>query len=359
MDSEHDSVVGVYSEAKSEYSRQLSLFLLPVLTKFFFGLLDLTKEEETEPKKHIWAFQNKLSQIPEWNQDKVIRETGKIHADTGCDYLEELLTAVFIAHTKVLSSIRLNNRQKKLQISIPKVDHFLHRTLSECSRILWSSAYLFHENISSIEKQKNLEKIKSLVDESIMQAVRSMLPVKNILREYLSEEPDAPVSSSEAAEVAEVAEAAEVPLPVLEPSVEPVLKPAVEQVVKPVVAPVLKPAVEPVLKPSVAPVVELVAEPVVEPVAKPVPAPTEPSPSISTTKEIVVSDTEPSVRFADFNTVFNDNGNTLEKMVDEDDGLIKFDDIEAPVPLTDFEDLEKPKEDEDDDVIPIDDYEVL
>jgi hypothetical protein len=27
-------------------------------------------------------------------------------------------------------------------------------------------------------------------------------------------------------------------------------------------------------------------------------------------------------------------------MLDEDDGLIKFDDTEAPVPLTDFEDLE-------------------
>lgn len=321
--SDYDSVVGVYSEAKSEYSRQLTLFIQPVLIKFFFTLLDQAKQEELDPKKHIWTFQNKLSQIPEWNQDKVLKETGRIQSDSGCDYLEDLLTAVFIAHTKVLSSIRLNNRQKKLQISIPKIDHFLHRTLSECSRQLWSSAYLFQDNIGAIDKQKNLEKINSIIGESILQAVRSMLPVKSILREYLSEEPDAPVVAQQEPE----------------PEPEPEVK-HIETATQPAPEPQPEPQPEP--EPQPAP---LLPEPVPEPV---------PQPELK--NEFVVTDTEPSVRFADFNTVFSDSGNTVEKLIDEDDGLLKFDESEAPVPLDDFEDLDKADEDQ---PLPIDDFEEL
>ena len=327
---DYDSVVGVYSEAKSEYSHQLSLFIQPVLVKFFFSLLDQARQEEQDAKKHIWVFQNKLSQIPEWNQDKVLRETGRIQSESGCDYLEDLLTAVFIAHTKVLSSIRLNNRQKKLQISIPKIDHFLHRTLSECSRQLWSAAYLFNDNIAAVEKQKNLEKINTIVGESILQAVRSMLPVKNILREYLSEEPDAPVVSQ--------ASQPAMPAPISE----------------------AQPIEEPV--PAPAPISE--AQPLEEPVPAPTPAQPLPpaeaeAPAPEQKNEFVVADTEPSVRFADFNTVFSDSGNSVEKLIDEDDGLLKFDESEAPVPLDDFEDLDAQEKQEDDQPIPIDDFEEL
>ena len=136
----------------------------------------------------LWNFQALLQEIPDWNQDKVLRETEKIQRESNCDYLEELLTAVFIAHTKVLSAIRLTTKQKKLQITIPKLDHFLHRTLTECARILWSNTYLFSPGAPSIERQRNLRQIESLLYDGVLQSIRSMLPVKNILREYLHEE---------------------------------------------------------------------------------------------------------------------------------------------------------------------------
>jgi hypothetical protein len=152
-------------------------------------LLQTAKEQSPSPQKALWQFQNLLQSIPDWNQDKVIRETEKIQEDCKCDYLEELLTAVFIAHTKVLSAIRLTTKQNKLQITIPKIDHFLHRVLSECARSLWTNAFLFAET-TSIEKQKNLRQVESLIKEAILQAIRGMLPVKKILREYLHNDDD-------------------------------------------------------------------------------------------------------------------------------------------------------------------------
>lgn len=187
----------VYAEAKGEYTRQLCVFLVPTLETYFLDLLNEAKQSATAPTKELLTFQNLLQGIPDWNQDKVIRETTKLQSDTKCDYLEELVTAVFIAHTKVLSAIRLTSKQKKLQITIPKLDHFLHRVLSECARSLWSNAFLF-SGTNSLERQKNLRQVEHLIEEAILQGIRGLLPVKSILREYLQEdeEDDEPALAS-------------------------------------------------------------------------------------------------------------------------------------------------------------------
>jgi hypothetical protein len=178
----------VYAEAKGEYTRQLCQYLVPAIQKYFLEMLDHAKEIEPEPKKQLLQYQTLLESISEWNVDKVQRETQRILISTQCDYIEELLTAVFIAHTKVLSAIRLTNKQKKLQITIPKLEHFLHRTLTECARLLWTNTFLFSSSYSPLERQKNMRQIEGLISEGVLQGVRTMLPVKSILREYLATE---------------------------------------------------------------------------------------------------------------------------------------------------------------------------
>ena len=161
---------------------------MPAIHKYFLELFDLAKEQEPEPKKQLVQFQTLLEGTSEWNVDKVQRETQRILISTQCDYIEELLTAVFIAHTKVLSAIRLTNKQKKLQITIPKLEHFLHRSLTECARHLWNNTFLFSSSYTPLERQKNMRQVEGLISEGVLQGVRTMLPVKSILREYLAAE---------------------------------------------------------------------------------------------------------------------------------------------------------------------------
>lgn len=182
--------ISVYGEAKGEYTRQLCVYLVPCLESYFLELLETAKQQSPSPQKILWQFQTLMQSIPDWNQDKVLHETERIQKDCKCDYLEELLTAVFIAHTKVLSAIRLTTKQKKLQITIPKIDHFLHRVLSDSARSLWTNAFLFAE-CNSIEKQKNLRQVAALLHEAVLQGIRGLLPVKSILREYLHDDDDA------------------------------------------------------------------------------------------------------------------------------------------------------------------------
>jgi hypothetical protein len=201
--------VSVYAEAKGEYTKQLCQYMIPALQRYFLDLLEEAKLKEADSRKVLVSFQTLLEGIADWNMDKVQRETGSLADSTHCDYLEELLTAVFIAHTKVLSAIRLTTKQKKLQITIPKLDHFLHRTLTECARLLWSNTYLFSPSSPALERQKNLRQIETLLTDGVLQAIRSMLPVKNILREYLKEDS----SDDEEEEAGVVAAAVAVAIP--------------------------------------------------------------------------------------------------------------------------------------------------
>jgi len=182
-----DSVLSVYSDARAEYTKQLSVFLVPAYFQFYIELLEKSKQAMIqEPKRVLWQFQNYLNEIHDWNMEKVNQEIRSIQHNSGCDYLEDLLTAVFIAHTKVLTAIRLSSNNKKVEINIPKVEHFLFKALCETSKLLWSSTYLFRDGIPGMEKQQNYRNIEGILHEGILQAVRGMVPVKSILRDFVN-----------------------------------------------------------------------------------------------------------------------------------------------------------------------------
>ena len=339
----------VYSEAKGEYTKQLTLFIVPTYHRFFMECLQQAASEEPQAKRQLWKFQELLSQIPDWNMDRVQRETTRLIQDIQCDYLEELLTAVFIAHTKVLTAIRVGNKNKRVQITIPKLDHFIHRALSECSRLLWSSAYLFHSELSPIEKQKNHRQIEQLLHEGIAQAIRGLLPVKNILKDYLAEpdadQPDDDDADDEEEETKKEHVAAPVEQIVEEvpPAPEPIVEEA--QVPEPVVevppAPEL-PAPEPPAPEPPAPIATVVETP--EPVSAVTETPPEPVSAPTPVTPTIIVQTDPTVKFTDFDQVIQQRGGkTHIDYVEQDRDMSEDEEIrfigDDGEPLSDFEDL--------------------
>ena len=183
-----DSILSAYSEARTEYMRQLLMHVSPVYFNFFLKLYDSAKElTQYDTKKRLWQFQTLLAEIPDWNMERVRSETTKIERDCDCDYLEDLLTAVFLAYTKVLTAIRLNTKNKKVNITIPKIDHFLFKALCETSKILWQNTFLFREDVSNLQRQQNYREVEKLINEGITQTVRTMTPVRNILKDCITD----------------------------------------------------------------------------------------------------------------------------------------------------------------------------
>lgn len=329
-----DSILSVYSDARAEYTKQLCVFLVPAYFQFFIELLEKAKESSAqEPKRALWQFQNYLNEIHDWNMEKVNHEIHTIHTNSGCDYLDDLLTAVFIAHTKVLTAIRLSANKKKIEINVPKVEHFLFKVLCETAKLLWSSSYLFRDGIPAIEKQQNYRAIEQIINEGILQAVRSLVPVKSILKDFVNmdatdvgEDESDSESEDEMEKSVAVPELVSLPETPTAPPTEPVIAPEPVEEVAPV-------APEP------------------EPVATPLPEPT-PAPSAEENipPPTIVIDDKPSVQFSEFDAVFDsehpENSDLVYYPKDDDEKSIPDLEIleEAGVPLTDedgFDSLDK------------------
>lgn len=357
MDSVEPSAA-IYSEAKSEYTRQLICNFQPVLLRFFLDRYQETKAS-VKTKSALSEFQDSLSQIPEWNIDKVQKETSKLLGSINCDYVEDLITAVFIAHTKILSAIRLQAKpRRRINITVPKPEHFMHRALSECSRLLWANVYLFGEQGSSLDRQKNMNEANKFLEEGILQAIRNLLPVKSILRDSLQEDDDDGVHVSNAPEETPSGEtpAVEHSEPEAQPTADaPLLAPPTEaftaeeaketaDVVKEI-----RPATE---QSSV--VTKLPEEAELKPIMDlsgvelftqtPAPSvPVVPEATVAPSQTFVV-DTEKSVAFAGMNTVFGDGGVAeLQPLIDEGDDNLKILDEVGELGMDEFEDLDKPE----------------
>jgi hypothetical protein len=178
----------VYSEARTEYTKQLCQFIVPAILKFSIALLDRAKELTAgEPKKILYQFQVLLNEIPDWNKDKCLTEINKLEQAINCEYLDDLITAVFIAHTKILSSINVNSTKDNVRIKIPDIQMFLYKVLIEVSKLYWKSTYLFRDDVSNIEKQQNYKQIENLINDGIQQAIRTMVPVRTILKNCISQ----------------------------------------------------------------------------------------------------------------------------------------------------------------------------
>ena len=194
-----DPALSVFSEARHEYMKQLSQYLRQPFLTFFVEQLSIAREEMRDtPKRYLWQFQNRLRAIKEWNVDKVQNEINRIQIASNCDFLEELITAIFIAHTKVMTAIRISSKKSKVNITVPKLEHYLFRAVCECSDLLWANAFLFRDDISPIDKQKNMRQVESLVLEGMQQAIRSLLPLKTILRDLVTQDDEEDASSNDA-----------------------------------------------------------------------------------------------------------------------------------------------------------------
>ena len=316
--------VSTYSEARNEYLKQLSTWIVPYMIQHYRTVW--SSSAKGGQQKAMIVFQERCAEVPKWNQDTVGENVGKLLDTCRCDYLEELMAAVFIAHTKVLIAIRVTSKHKKLQITLPKLDHFIHRVFSECARSFWKAPYLFLDDQKPIEMQKNLLQAEALCNEAIGTAVRSLLPIKNILNEYLSEdvlssepvieEADKPETKTESNKEAPdsvpalVAEPLVAETPVIEaeaPTEVPVVEPPVLDAEVPTEVPVVE---SPVLEPLVAepPVSEKVIENDIKKlVIKSDKLDAEKEEKSGGAVEEIVIDTEPaSVHFSNYDNVFDE-----------------------------------------------------
>ena len=179
----------IFTHAKMEYTAQLVDVLTP---NFFDGVKSIYDEAKTVYRTNnpnntsiLLLFRLFLEkEIPTWSNEVIETETNRIIDTSNCDWLNDLITAVFISHTKILTAIGSNNNSN-IELIIPKTINFIHKCYINIAREIWKNPYLFDDFVSGSEYQKNMRTVELLIKESIENTIRKALPVKEILKQHL------------------------------------------------------------------------------------------------------------------------------------------------------------------------------
>jgi hypothetical protein len=185
-----DFNVSALHESKNEWGSRLITILTPLIIDGYKSILDdsikLCKENN-EDEKYLMTFQNLISRIPKWNDVIVERERKRICEKSGCNYLEDLVTCVHIIQLKILTSMRVGQKQKKIDINVPKLDDFIHKTYINVARKMYKNVYLFEVGIPPLQIQKNNRELEIIIQECILNTLRESIPVEAILKAYMDE----------------------------------------------------------------------------------------------------------------------------------------------------------------------------
>jgi hypothetical protein len=185
-----DFVISNLHESRNEWCARLVSIFSPLVSE---GVRSIFNEawkmcvETDEVGKYLMTFQNLLSRVPKWNSVIVEEERKRIIERSGCNYLEDLITCVHIIQLKVLTCIRVGSKQKKIDISIPKLDHFIHKVYIHVARKVYMNVYLFEKNVSPLQIQKNNRELENIIQECILTTIRESIPTEAIIRAYMDE----------------------------------------------------------------------------------------------------------------------------------------------------------------------------
>ena len=186
-------------EIKNEYT----MFLINIITPSLYeGLksvynyaLDTHKKflekEKFDPRIKspgtLKIFQTCLKEIPYLNNHSIENEVSRIKELSKCsEWFDDLIKAVIKSYIILLASSRKQSDIVKEKFH-DKIDikDFIHKCYIECAKVLYNNPELFWHEYPTIEIKRNQREIYEIIKLSIEEAIRKILPIKLILREYL------------------------------------------------------------------------------------------------------------------------------------------------------------------------------
>jgi hypothetical protein len=185
-----DFTISNLHASRDEWCARLVSILTPLVIE---GVQSIFNEawklvnDNDEQGKYLMTFQNFLCRVPKWNATTIEEERKRIIERSGCGYIEDLITCVHIIQLKTLTCIRVGNKQKKIDITVPKLDLFIHKVYIHFARKVYKNVYLFERGITPLVQQKNMRELELLAQECILAAIRESIPTEAIIKAYLDE----------------------------------------------------------------------------------------------------------------------------------------------------------------------------
>lgn len=167
--------------ARDEYDEKMSNVMLPHVVSVFVEMYNRAKED-SKGNKTLILFQEYLRDIKNWNQGVLKSHTDSI--SEACSYFKQLLTAVFVGHVKVLTSVRLKDETQKISIKLPKMEEFVFRVFEENAKIIYKNPYFMQEHHNN--EDDLFVHLQDINNKAIKVVIKSMVPIQQILETYMN-----------------------------------------------------------------------------------------------------------------------------------------------------------------------------
>jgi hypothetical protein len=187
--------IALFLQIKEEYTEHLVNTIAPYI---YEGLSSIYKEaarialDANQFNKTLVIFQKLLQSIPDWNQQRILEETTRIMQSSGTSaYLDNLVKAVIKSNIILLTySNNISNIIAQTFYDTFSTAQFIHQCYIECAKDAHNNPYLFLFNPDSdsqslLEYKRNQILIQNKIDDGITRAVRKVLPISSILKEFL------------------------------------------------------------------------------------------------------------------------------------------------------------------------------
>ena len=156
-------------DAKKEYTYQLADVLTPYVFDTIAVLYDRSKRQHA-------TFREYLRRVPHWNASTITEKTNEIERKN--PQLQDLIAACCVSYTKVLGSIRLSNSQNSnFRIALPESGVFVHGVYIHVAK-----EFYYAPDLVTADRATKMGLVRSAVEESVRQHV----PIKELLKAYLS-----------------------------------------------------------------------------------------------------------------------------------------------------------------------------
>ena len=169
-------------EAKREYLGQLCLIMSPAMIEVFEEMYN-ESIKTSKGKQVLIMFQKILKEVPNWSNAMSKRHSDNI--TSRCSWFGDLLAAVFVACTKILSSVRLKADNKKISLKLPTEEVFIQTCYNNIAKDIYKDPYIFHEEQSEYVRD---EKLTTRFCTCIENTVKELIPVQQILQTYMSQD---------------------------------------------------------------------------------------------------------------------------------------------------------------------------
>lgn len=184
-------------DIKNEYTTFLINILTPSLYEGLSSMWKLAIKSEkryqinpdTKNPGVLMLFQRILKDVKTWNNQLVENVTSEIRIESRCaEWFDDLVRAVIKSHIVLLTynSHEESDIVKSKFHENVEIPNFIHKCYISCAVSLYNMPDLFRQDYLPLEIKKNQLKICKIINESIKMAIRKVLPMNLILKEYLN-----------------------------------------------------------------------------------------------------------------------------------------------------------------------------